>query len=263
MLQVFREWKNATDSTEKRILFEMLESMRADLEIARYYTLASSPCHHRSSLLKSLHSAEPPPQLSRPEITSISRLFSIGISGPKEWLKEQKKKSFKFLLAPVDASRNILHSAYLLLTTFFFSIIFSAQFSISLIIRIVILTDVVKSEGELAEVQNLLVSAARDCVPRDTSSFVELQANTGVEVCTFRLIVKNAASLLDDNDPLKLEAESKLNDLLRSFSSLSGMAQEESVRLTLNRKQRVVDALKDTISSLNNFEQGIKDCLQV
>ena len=104
-------------------------------------------------LLKSLHSAEPPPQLSRPEITSISRLFSIGIctchflyfirhishkhtrmlqlyvnfffvfqlrlAGPKEWLKEQKKKSFKFLLAPVDASRNILQSAYLLLSTFF------------------------------------------------------------------------------------------------------------------------------------------------
>ncbi|XP_047978463.1 cyclin-dependent kinase C-2 C-like [Salvia hispanica] len=34
MLQVFREWKNATDPTEKRILFEMLESMRVDLEIA-------------------------------------------------------------------------------------------------------------------------------------------------------------------------------------------------------------------------------------
>ncbi|XP_042046741.1 uncharacterized protein LOC121792735 isoform X2 [Salvia splendens] len=212
-------------------------------------------------LLKSLHS-EPPPQLSRPEITSISRraaavllssviipilrpplasAFSIGISGPKEWLKEQKKKSFKFLLAPVDASRNILQSAYLLLMK----------------------SEGELGEGELAEVQNLLVSAARDCVPRDRSSFVELQSNTGVEVCTFRLIVKNAASLLDDNDPLKLEAESKLNDLIRSFSSLSGMAREESVQLTLNRKQRVVDALKDTISSLNNFEQGIKDCLQV
>ena len=35
MLQVFREWKNATDPTEKRFLYEMLESMRADLEIAR------------------------------------------------------------------------------------------------------------------------------------------------------------------------------------------------------------------------------------
>ncbi|XP_057793995.1 uncharacterized protein LOC131010472 isoform X3 [Salvia miltiorrhiza] len=186
------------------------------------------------------HSQPPPPQLSQPEISTVSRraaavllssviipilrpplasAFSIGISGPKEWLKEQKKKSSKFLLAPVDASRNILQSAYLLLT--------------------------------------------RDCVPQDRNSFVEFQASTGVEVCTFKLIVKNASSLLGDRDPLKLEAESKLNDLIRSFSSLSDMAREGSVQLTLNSKQRVVDALKDTISSLNSFEQGIMDCLQV
>lgn len=35
------------------------------------------------------------------------------------------------------------------------------------------------------------------------------------QVCTFRLIVKNAASLLDDRDPVKLEAEAKLTDLIR------------------------------------------------
>lgn len=118
-------------------------------------------------------------------------------------------------------------------------------------------------ENELDEVQKLFVSAARDCVPQDRNSFVEFQSNTGVEVCTFRLIVKNASSLLDDKDPLKLEAESKLDDLIRSFSSLSGMAREGGVQLTLNSRQRVADALQDTISSLNNFEQGIKDCLQV
>ena len=33
-----------------------------------------------------------------------------------------------------------------------------------------------------AEVQNLLVSATRDCAPRDRSSFIELQSNTGVEI---------------------------------------------------------------------------------
>ncbi|XP_057793993.1 uncharacterized protein LOC131010472 isoform X1 [Salvia miltiorrhiza] len=208
------------------------------------------------------HSQPPPPQLSQPEISTVSRraaavllssviipilrpplasAFSIGISGPKEWLKEQKKKSSKFLLAPVDASRNILQSAYLLLMKS------EAEFG----------------ESELDEVQNLLVSAARDCVPQDRNSFVEFQASTGVEVCTFKLIVKNASSLLGDRDPLKLEAESKLNDLIRSFSSLSDMAREGSVQLTLNSKQRVVDALKDTISSLNSFEQGIMDCLQV
>ncbi|KAI3464959.1 hypothetical protein Pfo_021622 [Paulownia fortunei] len=163
-----------------------------------------------------------------------------------EWLKEQKKKSAKFLLAPVDASRNILQSAYLLLMKS------EADFG----------------ENDLEEVQKLLVSAARDCVPQDRNSFVEFQANTGVEVCTFRLIVKNASSLLDDRDPIKLEAEAKLNDLIsyvcfmRSFSSLNGMVRERGIQLTSNR-QRVADALKDTISSLNNFEQGIKDCLEV
>ncbi|KAK4429255.1 hypothetical protein Salat_1225800 [Sesamum alatum] len=178
------------------------------------------------------------PSLLQPRLASA---LSFGISGPKEWLKEQKKKSAKFLLAPVDASRNILQTAYLLL---------------------------MKSEAEfgtndLEEVQKLVVSAARDCVPQDRNSFVEFQANTGVEVCTFRLIVKNASSLLDDRDPIKLEAEAKLSDLIRSFSSLNGIARESGVQLTSDSRQRVAGALKDTISSLNNFEQVINDCLQV
>lgn len=36
-----------------------------------------------------------------------------------------------------------------------------------------------------------------------------------VQVCTFRLVVNNAASLLDKNDPVKLEAEASLDDLIR------------------------------------------------
>lgn len=35
------------------------------------------------------------------------------------------------------------------------------------------------------------------------------------QVCTFKLIVKNAASLLTDKDPVKLEAEAMLDDLIR------------------------------------------------
>ncbi|KAL0438545.1 UNVERIFIED_CONTAM: hypothetical protein Slati_2337500 [Sesamum latifolium] len=177
------------------------------------------------------------PSLLQPRLATA---LSFGISGPKEWLKEQKKKSAKFLLAPVDASRNILQSAYLLLMKS------EAEFG----------------ENDLEEVQKLLVSAARDCVPQDRNSFVEFQANTGVEVCTFRLIVKNASSLLDDKDPIKLEAEAKLSDLIRSFSSLNGIARESGVQLTSDSRQRAAGALKDTISSLNNFEQVIKDCLQ-
>ncbi|KAJ6931884.1 hypothetical protein NC652_015158 [Populus alba x Populus x berolinensis] len=110
-------------------------------------------------------------------------------------------------------------------------------------------------EEKLEEVQRLLKSAARDCVPQDRNSFVAFQANTGVEVCTFRLIVKNAASLLDKKDPAKLEAEAILDDLIRSFTSLDGLANEANVQLASDR-QKVADALMNTISSLDKFEQG-------
>ncbi|XP_062022234.1 uncharacterized protein LOC133738669 isoform X2 [Rosa rugosa] len=114
---------------------------------------------------------------------------------------------------------------------------------------------------EIEEVQRLFRSAARDCVVEDRSSFVAFQADTGVEVCTFRLVVKNAASLLGNKDPVKLEAESMLNDLIRSFSSLNVLVNESDVQLASQRK-KVADSLMDTISSLDKFEQGIKDCLE-
>ncbi|XP_061961113.1 uncharacterized protein LOC133681925 isoform X2 [Populus nigra] len=159
------------------------------------------------------------PKLSRRDAALLSFLalvpsapasaFSVGISGPKDWLKDQKKKAAKYILAPIDASREILRSAYLLLTDS------QSEFK----------------EEKLEEVQRLLKSAARDCVPRDRNSFVAFQATTGVEVCTFRLIVKNAASLLDKKDPAKLEAEAILDDLIRSFTSLDGLANEANVQL--------------------------------
>lgn len=189
------------------------------------------------------------PKLSRRDAALLSFLalvpsapasaFSVGISGPKDWLKDQKKKTAKYILAPIDASREILRSVYLLLTDS------QPEFK----------------EEKLEEVQRLLKSAARDCVPQDRNSFVAFQANTGVEVCTFRLIVKNAASLLDKKDPAKLEAEAILDDLIRSFTSLDGLANEANVQLASDR-QKVADALMNTISSLDKFEQGVKDCLE-
>ncbi|KAJ6880849.1 hypothetical protein NC652_034021 [Populus alba x Populus x berolinensis] len=188
------------------------------------------------------------PKLSRRDAALLSFLalvpsapasaFSVGISGPKDWLKDQKKKTAKYILAPIDASREILRSAYLLLTDS------QSEFK----------------EEKLEEVQRLLKSAARDCVPQDRNSFVAFQANTGVEVCTFRLIVKNAASLLDKKDPAKLEAEAILDDLIRSFTSLDGLANEANVQLASDR-QKVADALMNTISSLDKFEQGTGDYL--
>ncbi|XP_030447972.1 uncharacterized protein LOC115670755 isoform X1 [Syzygium oleosum] len=176
------------------------------------------------------------PSLARPEPAAA---FSIGISGPKEWLKEQKKKSSKFLLAPIDASRESLRAAYLILT--------KASESAS---------------DDLEEVQRLFRSAARDCVAEDRNSFVAFQANTGVEVCTFKLIVKNAASLLADKDPVKLEAEAMLDDLIRSFSSLNGLTSVSDLQ-DMTYRERVADALTNTISSLDKFKQGIKDCLEI
>ncbi|KAL6215880.1 hypothetical protein ACLB2K_015306 [Fragaria x ananassa] len=170
------------------------------------------------------------PPLSRPDPA-----FAFVISGPKDWLREQKKKASRFLLAPIDASRESLLAAHRLLMD--------------------------DTNQEIEEVQRLFRSAARDCVVEDRSSFVAFQANTGVEVCTFRLLVKNAASLLGDKDPVKLEAESMLNDLIRSFSSLNVLVNESDTLLALQRK-KVADSLMDTISSLDKFEQGIKNCLE-
>ncbi|XP_047335010.1 uncharacterized protein LOC124938586 [Impatiens glandulifera] len=164
--------------------------------------------------------------------------FSIGISGPKDWLRDQKKKSSKFLLAPIDATRNSLRTAYLLLTK----------------------SD--NDDKDSEEIQRLLVSASRDCVPDERSSFVTFQASTGVEVCTFQLILKNAASLLGDKDPVKLEAEEQLRDLIRYFTSLSAQANKIDIQLPSSRKQ-VVGVLMDTISSLDKFEEGVKNCLEI
>ncbi|MFQ6621791.1 hypothetical protein Gotur_002999 [Gossypium turneri] len=183
-----------------------------------------------------------PSQLHTPHASA----FSIGIcgqfslSGPKDWLKEQKRKSSKFLLAPIDASRQSLHSVYLLLMD----------------------KESTISNNDLEEVQKLLKSAARDCVVQERNSFVAFQANTGVEVCTFRLIVKNASSLLENKNPVKLEAEAMLDDLISSFTSLNTLANESDIQVASSR-QRVADALKDTITSLDKFEQGVKDCLEV
>ncbi|KAK7352334.1 hypothetical protein VNO80_17754 [Phaseolus coccineus] len=202
----------------------------------------------RSSLpAKRTVSPSPYSVLSRRDIALLSFLalsppasaIDIGISGPKNWLKEQKRKASKFLLAPVDASRQILRSAYLTLTK----------------------TDATYTDEDLEKIRQLFISAARDCVPQDRSSFVSFQAKSGVEVCTFRLIVKNAASLLGNKDPVKLKAEALLDNLTRSFTTISGMASETNIQLASHR-EKIADAVSDTISDLDKFEQGIRDCLE-
>ncbi|CAL0305835.1 unnamed protein product [Lupinus luteus] len=203
-------------------------------------------------------------------LSSPASAIEFGISGPKDWLKEQKKKSSNFLLAPVDASRQILRSGYLFLSLC--SLLFLSLMHCTLCFLIICYdlilvllaaeTDTTYTDEDLQKIQDLFRSAARDCVPEDRNSFVNFQANTGVEVCTFRLIVKNAASLRASKDPVKLKAEALLDNLIRSFTSVSGLASETNIQLASDRR-KISDAISDTLSSLDEFEQGIKDCLEI
>lgn len=155
-------------------------------------------------------------------------------------MKDQKKKSSRFLLAPIDASRESLRSVYLSLST----------------------READYTDKDLESLQNLLRSSARDCVPKERSSLVDFQSKTGVEVCTFKLVLKNAASLLDDKDPVILEAENILNDLVRSFGSLIVLTNGIDMNLPSDRK-KIADAVMESISVLDKFEKSVKDCLEI
>ncbi|RYR48432.1 hypothetical protein Ahy_A07g034460 isoform A [Arachis hypogaea] len=242
------------------------------------FSFHPKPIHSKTNSLPTRRGAVLLSFLAHTSFLSLTPASAIefGISGPKDWLKDQKKKAYKFLLAPVDASRESLRSAYLLLSAFcsviflFFSfIVFSVE------------PEAVYSEEDLQKFQELFRSAARDCVPQERNSFVNFQANTGVEVrsssllyriqlhclfhaqvCTFRLIVKNAASLLGNKDPVKLKAEDLLDNLIRSFTSVTGLASKANIQLSSDRR-KMADAVSETISSLDKFEQGIRDCLEI
>ncbi|KAL4300744.1 hypothetical protein S245_060723 [Arachis hypogaea] len=206
------------------------------------FSFHPKPIHSKTNSLPTRRGAVLLSFLAHTSFLSLTPASAIefGISGPKDWLKDQKKKAYKFLLAPVDASRESLRSAYLLLME----------------------PEAVYSEEDLQKFQELFRSAARDCVPQERNSFVNFQANTGVEVCTFRLIVKNAASLLGNKDPVKLKAEDLLDNLIRSFTSVTGLASKANIQLSSDRR-KMADAVPETISSLDKFEQGIRDCLEI
>ncbi|XP_066325183.1 uncharacterized protein [Miscanthus floridulus] len=164
--------------------------------------------------------------------------FSLGIPGPKELLREQKKKSASYLLAPIAASRDTLVKSQALLAS------------------------PSASAEDAEEVRGRIGAAGRDCVPRQRNSIVAFQSRTGVEVCTFSLILKNAASLLANKDPLKVEADTRLGELIQSFSDLGTLAENSNFELADDR-EKMKDGLLSTISALDKFEQSVKDCLGV
>uniref|UniRef100_A0ACD5X7R0 Uncharacterized protein n=1 Tax=Avena sativa TaxID=4498 RepID=A0ACD5X7R0_AVESA len=192
----------------------------------------SPPCvaSRRAALLTLVVAASP----ARP----ASADFSFSFPGPKEMLREQKKKSARFLLAPIAASRETLVKAQALLAS------------------------ENASAADAEEVKGRLSAAGRDCVPRERNSIVAFQSRTGVEVCTFSLILKNAASLLGDKDPLKVEADARLAELIESFADLGTVVDNSNFELSGDRK-KMKDDLLSTISALDKYEQGVKDCLGI
>lgn len=99
-------------------------------------------------------------------------------------------------------------------------------------------------------------------MPRQRNSIVAFQSKTGVEVCTFSLILKNAASLLTKKDPLKVEADTRLGELIQSFSDLGTIVENSNFELTGDR-EKMKDGVLSSISALDKFEQSVKDCLGV
>ncbi|ONM09867.1 uncharacterized protein [Zea mays] len=173
-----------------------------------------------------------------PERPAAAAAFSLGIPGPKELLREQKKKSASFLLAPIAASRDTLVKAHALLAS------------------------PSASTEDAEEVKGRILAAGRDCVPRQRNSIVALQSRTGVEVCTFSLILKNAASLLANKDSLKVEADTRLEELIKSFSELGTLVENSNFELADDR-EKIKDGLLSSVSALDKFEQSVKDCLGV
>ncbi|CAN6281176.1 unnamed protein product [Urochloa humidicola] len=158
----------------------------------------------RAALLALVLAAAP----ARPDAAAA---FSLGIPGPKEMLREQKKKSASYLLAPIAASRDTLLKAQALLAS------------------------PNASAEDAEEVKGRIGAAGRDCVPRQRNSIVAFQSKTGVEVCTFSLILKNAASLLTNKDPLKVEANTRLGELIQSFSDLGTVVENSNFELIGDR----------------------------
>ncbi|CAN6281175.1 unnamed protein product [Urochloa humidicola] len=183
----------------------------------------------RAALLALVLAAAP----ARPDAAAA---FSLGIPGPKEMLREQKKKSASYLLAPIAASRDTLLKAQALLAS------------------------PNASAEDAEEVKGRIGAAGRDCVPRQRNSIVAFQSKTGVEVCTFSLILKNAASLLTNKDPLKVEANTRLGELIQSFSDLGTVVENSNFEL-IGDREKMKDGLLSTISALDKFEQSVKDCL--
>eukprot|EP00850_Spirogloea_muscicola_P020802 SM000227S07448 [mRNA] locus=s227:154871:157281:+ [translate_table: standard] len=170
---------------------------------------------------------------------------ALGFSGLKDLLTEQKKRTADFLYRPIERSRAKLDQ----------------------VLRLVGVE--VAGDDALREAIDLTTAAARDCILPNAGSLAGFQLSTGIEasahslcllVCTFKLILKNAASLLDNADARKLDGEAALADLVRNFTALKGELLD-SVSKRTGERSGLTAAVKDTVAALDNFQASIKEVL--
>eukprot|EP00850_Spirogloea_muscicola_P007930 SM000041S15489 [mRNA] locus=s41:384384:386662:- [translate_table: standard] len=183
-------------------------------------------------------------------------------AGLKDLLTEQKKRTADFLYRPIERSRDKLDQ----------------------VLRLVGVD--MAGDDALREAIDLTTAAARDCILPNAASFAGFRLRTGIEanvrlpspkafwhivklhnskapkitVCTFKLILKNAASLLDNADARKLDGEAALADLVRKFTALKGELLD-SVSKHTGERSNLTAAVKDTVAALDNFQASIKEVL--
>eukprot|EP00897_Mesotaenium_endlicherianum_P005129 jgi/Mesen1/4644/ME000241S03686 len=159
----------------------------------------------------------------------------------KDWLRQQKIRTSDGLLKPIRSSRD----------------------------RLTGIIDLVANEGATQEqvkrAKEIATDAARDCVAPAAGSFFSFQADSGVEVCTYALILKNGGSLLNKNDPLLLAAEARLGDLVRKFEDLiSELDSLTSVVGPLSVDRPAIEqSVRAVQTSMDDFEAGVKGVLGV
>lgn len=152
---------------------------------------------------------------------------AFGLSGPKDWLREQKKRTAPNLLKPIEASRSRLD-------------------------RVVTLLEGADGGERYGEAIDVVHAAARDCTA----------PGGAFQACTYGLILKNAASLVGDGEGTRLQANAALEDLITSFSRLDERLQQGAAG-TKAYGSDVDGMVRDTQAAMSRFADSIKGVLGV
>lgn len=175
--------------------------------------------------------------------TDSVQAFSID-----EALRENKRSKSDFLLNPIRRSRERLEG-----------------------VRRILEASLEDPDASI-DFQDLLKAvdvATLDCVspsiPKDGSFVAQataFQARTGLsEVCTLKIILKSATSLLTDEEAeLKASAIARMEELVRRLESLEEMLQR-GVEGDKSVSTKLIPAVDASIEGTWHFENAIRACL--